>query len=171
MSYCSVRVVYFSSRRRHTICALVTGVQTCALPISSTRSEGRTGSRSRTRTWASTCCGARRRWPRFSRQAVPVVATDRGERIDPKIRRPLPEGIRFRKDRGKYQVRVWAIGLNGEQRERSFYVETLEEAKKLRSETLTRRYPDGDITPAPWPSRHCPVLGGRVAPPATKRMW
>src|SRR3546814_3972356 len=24
----------FSSRRRHTICALVTGVQTCALPIS-----------------------------------------------------------------------------------------------------------------------------------------
>src|SRR3546814_10285833 len=33
-----VRVVahllfFFSSRRRHTICALVTGVQTCALPI------------------------------------------------------------------------------------------------------------------------------------------
>src|SRR3546814_224341 len=26
-------VVLFSSRRRHTICALVTGVQTCALPI------------------------------------------------------------------------------------------------------------------------------------------
>src|SRR3546814_7918224 len=28
-------VVFFSSRRRHTRCALVTGVQTCALPISS----------------------------------------------------------------------------------------------------------------------------------------
>src|SRR3546814_1824468 len=27
--------VFFSSRRRHTRCALVTGVQTCALPISS----------------------------------------------------------------------------------------------------------------------------------------
>src|SRR3546814_9316757 len=26
--------VFFSSRRRHTRCALVTGVQTCALPIS-----------------------------------------------------------------------------------------------------------------------------------------
>src|SRR3546814_16835880 len=26
-------LVFFSSRRRHTICALVTGVQTCALPI------------------------------------------------------------------------------------------------------------------------------------------
>src|SRR3546814_7618944 len=31
---CSVFIVFFfSSRRRHTICALVTGVQTCALPI------------------------------------------------------------------------------------------------------------------------------------------
>src|SRR3546814_4346839 len=29
-SYC----FFFSSRRRHTRCALVTGVQTCALPIS-----------------------------------------------------------------------------------------------------------------------------------------
>src|SRR3546814_1850474 len=28
-------VIFFSSRRRHTRCALVTGVQTCALPISS----------------------------------------------------------------------------------------------------------------------------------------
>src|SRR3546814_9692934 len=27
-------VLFFSSRRRHTSCALVTGVQTCALPIS-----------------------------------------------------------------------------------------------------------------------------------------
>src|SRR3546814_3214728 len=30
---CSVVVFLFSSRRRHTRCALVTGVQTCALPI------------------------------------------------------------------------------------------------------------------------------------------
>src|SRR3546814_7137186 len=30
---CSVYVFFFSSRRRHTSCALVTGVQTCALPI------------------------------------------------------------------------------------------------------------------------------------------
>src|SRR3546814_8744487 len=29
---------FFSSRRRHTRCALVTGVQTCALPISAERS-------------------------------------------------------------------------------------------------------------------------------------
>src|SRR3546814_8498790 len=32
-------VFFFSSRRRHTICALVTGVQTCALPICFRRSQ------------------------------------------------------------------------------------------------------------------------------------
>src|SRR3546814_6095335 len=32
-------VFFFSSRRRHTRCALVTGVQTCALPISAQRPE------------------------------------------------------------------------------------------------------------------------------------
>src|SRR3546814_6762989 len=32
---------FFSSRRRHTICALVTGVQTCALPICSRRMQPR----------------------------------------------------------------------------------------------------------------------------------
>src|SRR3546814_326887 len=34
-SYTISFVFFFSSRRRHTRCALVTGVQTCALPISS----------------------------------------------------------------------------------------------------------------------------------------
>src|SRR3546814_4704727 len=32
--YLESRRFFFSSRRRHTRCALVTGVQTCALPIS-----------------------------------------------------------------------------------------------------------------------------------------
>src|SRR3546814_8630082 len=31
--FCECCVFFFSSRRRHTRCALVTGVQTCALPI------------------------------------------------------------------------------------------------------------------------------------------
>src|SRR3546814_6483805 len=34
-------VFFFSSRRRHTRCALVTGVQTCALPISLLPQSGR----------------------------------------------------------------------------------------------------------------------------------
>src|SRR3546814_2826103 len=33
LSYVYYLVFFFSSRRRHTRCALVTGVQTCALPI------------------------------------------------------------------------------------------------------------------------------------------
>src|SRR3546814_1327771 len=32
--FCCFGLFFFSSRRRHTRCALVTGVQTCALPIS-----------------------------------------------------------------------------------------------------------------------------------------
>src|SRR3546814_2249725 len=33
LSFCFLTFFFFSSRRRHTRCALVTGVQTCALPI------------------------------------------------------------------------------------------------------------------------------------------
>src|SRR3546814_5521285 len=35
--FISFRLFFFSSRRRHTRCALVTGVQTCALPITNCR--------------------------------------------------------------------------------------------------------------------------------------
>lgn len=91
-----------------------------------------------------------------------MAQTERGERLDPKTRRPLPEGIRFRKDRGKYQVRMWAIGINGEQRERSFYADTLSEAKKLRNESLARRHPDGDMTLTQWHARHWSVIEGSV---------
>src|SRR3546814_9447029 len=37
---CVFHLFFFSSRRRHTRCALVTGVQTCALPISGKRAFG-----------------------------------------------------------------------------------------------------------------------------------
>src|SRR3546814_5887654 len=40
-----IYVFFFSSRRRHTRCALVTGVQTCALPIYSTHVTGSLGQR------------------------------------------------------------------------------------------------------------------------------
>src|SRR3546814_66581 len=36
--YLRLSLLFFSSRRRHTRCALVTGVQTCALPICVVRS-------------------------------------------------------------------------------------------------------------------------------------
>src|SRR3546814_3507928 len=37
VEYVCFCIFFFSSRRRQTICALVTGVQTCALPISDRR--------------------------------------------------------------------------------------------------------------------------------------
>src|SRR3546814_8963746 len=49
---------FFSSRRRHTRCALVTGVQTCALPI-----------------WSPS------RWPRCARWAGAGSGTRRGSRL------------------------------------------------------------------------------------------
>src|SRR3546814_9705995 len=36
---CRILIVFFTSRRRHTRCALVTGVQTCALPIYPARAD------------------------------------------------------------------------------------------------------------------------------------
>src|SRR3546814_5526550 len=56
-------IFFFSSRRRHTRCALVTGVQTCALPISAAELPG-------------VCPGASRsfwrvcHWRRLQRQAA-----------------------------------------------------------------------------------------------------
>src|SRR3546814_17993415 len=44
---------FFSSRRRHTRCALVTGVQTCALPISSSASRANRSAGKRSRSGAS----------------------------------------------------------------------------------------------------------------------
>src|SRR3546814_11852604 len=38
--FCCTLFFFFSSRRRHTRCALVTGVQTCALPISEAGRDG-----------------------------------------------------------------------------------------------------------------------------------
>src|SRR3546814_6407768 len=38
-----ILLFFFSSRRRHTSCALVTGVQTCALPISACCGDERLG--------------------------------------------------------------------------------------------------------------------------------
>ncbi|WP_181905717.1 tyrosine-type recombinase/integrase [Microbacterium bovistercoris] len=85
-------------------------------------------------------------------------------RLDPKTRKPLPEGIRYRADRNRYQVRVWAIGLNGEWRERSFLVPTLSEAKRFRAEAQTRIKPDGAMTLSGWHSQAWPAIRDSVRP-------
>src|SRR3546814_4844433 len=61
--------LFFSSRRRHTRCALVTGVQTCALPICRKhprlRRNRRKGSAMFPRAIYSCCCSHRRVGRRF----------------------------------------------------------------------------------------------------------
>src|SRR3546814_17112926 len=66
--------VFFSSRRRHTRCALVTGVQTCALPISRPAVASRHG-------------GGRQRRPRGRRSPF-QLPTEEG----PRFRRRLAAG-------------------------------------------------------------------------------
>lgn len=95
-------------------------------------------------------------------------------RVDPKTRKPLPEGIRYRADRNKYQVRVWATGLNGADRERSYLVDTLAEAKRLRSEARLQVRPDGGMTLNAWQSRHWSLVIDGVRPAtaaAYERGW
>lgn len=91
-------------------------------------------------------------------------------RIDPKSRRRLPEGIRYRADRNKYQVRVWARGLNGETRERSIFADTLTEAKRIRAEANGRLRPDGAMTLNSWFELAWPVIEASVRP-ATARAY
>src|SRR3546814_3929213 len=61
---------FFSSRRRHTICALVTGVQTCALPISSSFRYLKEEGPGKREAWAPLFMTARRR--RSGTSAVPA---------------------------------------------------------------------------------------------------
>src|SRR3546814_2383276 len=68
-------IFFFSSRRRHTRCALVTGVQTCALPISTpTRRGNRTRATESPRPMAGKTSPA---FPRTSENNHPPPATSR----------------------------------------------------------------------------------------------
>src|SRR3546814_17118126 len=71
---CMLRFLCFSSRRRHTRCALVTGVQTCALPIS-------------------------RREPCPQAQFSPALGRGRGRRSDAGRTVPERDRAKLRRDR------------------------------------------------------------------------
>src|SRR3546814_15843771 len=61
---------FFSSRRRHTICALVTGVQTCALPLSGTGRQPASHSDAATRERAKHACSRRSEERRVGKECV-----------------------------------------------------------------------------------------------------
>src|SRR3546814_4825350 len=60
---CVLRICFFfSSRRRHTRCSLVTGVQTCALPILDRDLVVARNSHGRTPSFSLDCCAAASTW-------------------------------------------------------------------------------------------------------------
>src|SRR3546814_10362608 len=82
---------FFSSRRRHTRCALVTGVQTCALPILSNQR-----------------CNSDLREPQIVRKACEAVSQDmRGNTIKG---RTLENPVPLMRERAK----DWAVSQAGE---------------------------------------------------------
>lgn len=93
------------------------------------------------------------------------------QRLDPKTRRPLPEGVRYRADRGgRYQVRTWGRGRNGEWKERTTLVNTLKEAKALRAESALRLHPEGSMRLDDWHEKYWPTIRDSVRP-ATARAY
>src|SRR3546814_15650774 len=77
-------IFFFSSRRRHTRCALVTGVQTCALPISSV--SPRSASTIGCDPWVDVSMMLRRRWPSAAQSFdhTPVPSGDRKSVVEGK---------------------------------------------------------------------------------------
>src|SRR3546814_6498647 len=73
--------VFFSSRRRHTSCALVTGVQTCALPISGAEVRGVGAGVEQARAggpWPTVVAACARRLPRLVFRRGHGVSSDSG---------------------------------------------------------------------------------------------
>src|SRR3546814_19337535 len=84
-------VFFFSSRRRHTRCALVTGVQTCALPISSSRPPASPPSSPATTTGTASGAGSAR--TAAGAASVRAMAGTRSESARRERRRVMAQGL------------------------------------------------------------------------------
>jgi len=95
---------------------------------------------------------------------------DSPARIDPRTGRPLPEGIRWRADRQRYQIRVVGPSVEGGAAERSRMFLTLAEAKRELAKVVAGRNPNGSMTLDQWHERYWPVIESSVRP-ATARCY
>ena len=95
---------------------------------------------------------------------------DSAARIDPRTRRPLPEGIRWRADRQRYQIRVVGPSVDGGAVERSRMFLTLAEAKRELAKVIAGRNPNGSMTLEQWHERYWPAIESSVRP-ATARCY
>ncbi len=91
-------------------------------------------------------------------------------RIDPRTGHPLPEGVRWRADRQRYQIRVVGPSVEGGAAERSRMFLTLAEAKRELAKVVAGRNPNGSMTLDQWHERYWPVIESSVRP-ATARCY
>ena len=85
-------------------------------------------------------------------------------RLDPHTGRPLPEGIRWREDRQRYQIRVLVPDLYGNWAERARTFRTLGEAKKELAKAVAGKNPNGAMTLTQWHERHWSAIEASVRP-------
>lgn len=95
---------------------------------------------------------------------------DSPARIDPRTGRPLPEGIRWRTDRQRYQIRVVGPSVDGGAAERSRMFLTLVEAKRELAKVVSGRNPNGSMSLEQWHERFWPAIESSVRP-ATARCY
>lgn len=85
-------------------------------------------------------------------------------RLDPRTGKPLPEGIRWREDRQRYQIRVLVPDLYGNWAERTRTFHTLTEAKKELAKAIAGKNPNGAMSLTQWHERHWPAIEASVRP-------
>ena len=95
---------------------------------------------------------------------------DTPSRVDPRTGRPLPEGIRWRADRQRYQIRVVGPSVEGGAAERSRTFLTLAEAKRELAKMVAGRNPNGSMTLEQWYEKYWPAIESSVRP-ATARSY
>ena len=83
-------------------------------------------------------------------------------RVDPNTGRPLPEGIRWRADRKRYQIRVTVTDLAGNKQHRSRMFLTLAEAKRELAKEVSGRNPNAGMTLTQWHERYWPAVAASV---------
>lgn len=95
---------------------------------------------------------------------------DTPSRVDPRTGRPLPEGIRWRADRQRYQIRVVGPSVEGGAAERSRTFLTLAEAKRELAKMVAGRNPNGSMTLDRWYEKYWPAIESSIRP-ATARSY
>jgi integrase len=82
----------------------------------------------------------------------------------------LPEGIRWRTDRQRYQIRVVGPGVGGGAAERTRMFLTLAEAKRELAKMVAGRNPNGSMTLEQWHEKYWPAIDSSIRP-ATARCY